>query len=67
MHMLYSIEVYQDSGRVAAEAANEHNTPRHQFERDRFNRMVALEKDVDKPAAKAAFEDAYRVALRVGF
>lgn len=65
--MMNKIEAYTEAGHRAAKAQNENDAARAQHESDFMRRMLAFETDADKPAARAAYNEAYRKTRSIFF
>ena len=60
--MLNTIEFYKDLGTKAAEARNQRDESRANFNEDHFRRARGLEQGDDRLAANRAFDEAYKAA-----
>lgn len=62
--MLNSVETYRAAGEQSAKAMNEKDVARYEFHRRWYSRAKGMEREEDRAAAQAAYEDGYR-ATRV--
>lgn len=58
--MINSIEAYKEAGLRAGTAMRQRDASRYDHEKRWFSQAKSMEKEQDRPAAQAAWEDGYR-------